>query len=245
MVLSRTINKQLQNSYLVFFPSAIVVTSAFFIIFSISTFATAQESPIVFSPNEKPFGLSYGEWSAKWWKWSLGIPTADSPAGDETGAKCGQSQNDPHVWFLAGTFGGPVTRNCIVPEGKAILLPVVNNECSYLEFPAYKTEAELTNCASSLIDKATNLKVLIDGVAIQDLNKFRFQSSIFNFSLPSDNVLGLSPGTTDSSANGYWIMLKPLSKGVHTIEFGGSILDVSTTSNVNFATDATYHLTVK
>ncbi len=124
-------------------------------------------------------------------------------------------------------------------------MPVVNNECSYLEFPAYKTEAELTKCASSLIDKATNLKVTIDGVNIPDLDKYRFQSSLYNFTMPSDNVLGLAPGTTDSSANGYWIMLKPSTKGTHTIEFGGSILDVSTTSNVNFATDATYHLTVQ
>ena len=97
----------------------------------------------------------------------------------------------------------------------------------------------------SLIDKATNLKVTIDGVNIPDLNKYRFQSSLYNLTMPSDNVLGLAPGTTDSSANGYWIMLKPLTKGTRTIEFGGSILDVSTTTNVNFATDATYHLTVQ
>jgi len=176
---------------------------------------------------------------------TFAMPMADNPAGDETGEKCAQAQNNPSVWFLAGTFGGPVTRSCVIPQGKAILLPVVNNECSYLEFPAYKTEAELTKCASSLIDKATNLKVTIDGVNIPDLNKYRFQSSLYNFTMPSDNVLGLAPGTTDSSANGYWIMLKPLTKGTHTIEFGGSILDVSTTSNVNFATDATYHLTVQ
>jgi hypothetical protein len=225
--------------------TAAVLATAVLITITIFAVAGAQESSKVYAPDEKPFGLSYGQWSVKWWQWSLGIPMADNPAGDETGEKCGQAQKDQNVWFLAGTFGGPVTRNCTVPQGKAILLPVVNNECSYLEFPAYKTEQELTTCATSLIDKATNLKVSIDGVNFPDLNKYRFQSSLYNFTIPANNVLGLAPGTTDSSANGYWIMLKPLSKGSHTIEFGGSILDVSTTSNVNFATDATYHLIVQ
>jgi hypothetical protein len=225
--------------------TAMVLSAILLMTFAMIAITRAQQMPQVYAPDEKPFGLGYGQWSVKWWQWSLGIPMADNPAGDETGEKCAQAQNNPNVWFLAGTFGGPVTRSCVIPQGKAILLPVVNNECSYLEFPAYKTEAELTKCASSLIDKASNLKVTIDGVNIPDLNKYRFQSSLYNFTMPSDNVLGLAPGTTDSSANGYWIMLKPLTKGTHTIKFGGSILDVSTTSNVNFATDATYHLTVQ
>jgi hypothetical protein len=63
--------------------------------------------------------------------------------------------------------------------------------------------------------------------------------------MPQENVLGLAAGTTDSVANGYWVMLKPLSKGTHEIKFGGSVVDVSTTSTVNFATSAAYQVTVQ
>jgi hypothetical protein len=33
---------------------------------------------------------------------------------------------DGPVWFLAGTPGGPVTRDCTIPEGKQLYFPLVN-----------------------------------------------------------------------------------------------------------------------
>jgi hypothetical protein len=59
----------------------------------------------LYPTNSKPYGLTYGEWSAKWWQWAMSIPTKDSPIVDKTGAKCAVGQNDPNVWFLAGTGG--------------------------------------------------------------------------------------------------------------------------------------------
>lgn len=212
---------------------------------SIVKVANAQVSDKIYPPDSKPFGLTYGQWSEKWWKWSLGIAMADNPAGDETGERCATSQIDPHVWFLAGTFGGPVTRSCTIPDGKSILIPLINNECSYLEFPAYKTTPELEKCAKDFVDKVSNLQLSIDGVTVPDLTMYRFKSGLYNFTMPQDNVLGLAAGTTDSIADGYWVMLKPLNKGTHEIKFGGSVVDVSTTSNINFATAATYHITIQ
>lgn len=46
---------------------------------------SAQVSDKIYPPDSKPFGLTYGQWSEKWWQWSLGIAMADNPAGDETG----------------------------------------------------------------------------------------------------------------------------------------------------------------
>lgn len=211
-------------------------------------FVHAQQDKVssqIYPPDSKPFNLTYGQWSEKWWQWSLGIPMADNPAGDETGERCATSQNNPNVWFLAGTFGGPVTRNCTIPDGKSILIPLINNECSYLEFPAYKTQPELEKCSTDFVDKVSNLQLSIDGVNVPDLTKYRFKSGLYNFTMPQDNVLGLAAGTTDSIAEGYWVMLKPLTKGTHELKFGGSVVDVSTTSNINFATEATYHVTVQ
>ncbi len=42
----------------------------------------------VFLPNEKPFGLTYGEWSAEWWKWLLSSPIDSNPSTDKTGKYC-------------------------------------------------------------------------------------------------------------------------------------------------------------
>jgi heme/copper-type cytochrome/quinol oxidase subunit 2 len=73
----------------------------------------------VFSTNSKPYGLTYGEWTAKWWQWGYSIPKNINPAYDDTGKNCAQKQNGL-VWFLGGTFGHAVNRVCDIPTGKAI-----------------------------------------------------------------------------------------------------------------------------
>jgi hypothetical protein len=55
----------------------------------------------VYSARSKPYGLSYGEWSARWWQWILSIPTQMNPNLDSTGAHCAEGQSG-HVWFLPG-----------------------------------------------------------------------------------------------------------------------------------------------
>ena len=46
--------------------------------------ATAQgnPNPRIAPPNSSPYGLSYGEWGAEWWKWALGVPLAENPFRD-------------------------------------------------------------------------------------------------------------------------------------------------------------------
>ena len=53
----------------------------------------------VFLPNEKAFGLTYGEWSAEWWKWLLSSPSDSNPSTDKTGQYCTMNQNNSNVWF--------------------------------------------------------------------------------------------------------------------------------------------------
>lgn len=35
------------------------------------------------------------------------------------------------MWFLAGTFGGPATRECSIPAGKQLFFPLVNRWCVF------------------------------------------------------------------------------------------------------------------
>jgi hypothetical protein len=83
-----------------------------------SATANPGGGPPVFPVEVQAFGASYGEWSARWWQWLLGIAADVNPNLDDTGANCGQGQAG-NVWFLAGTFGGdPVTRKCTIPSNK-------------------------------------------------------------------------------------------------------------------------------
>ena len=48
---------------------------------------SVNTSSNVFPVDSKPYGLTYGEWTAKWWQWALSIPKDINPAGDTSLAK--------------------------------------------------------------------------------------------------------------------------------------------------------------
>src|SRR6476646_8269332 len=205
---------------------------------------TGNISQQIFYPtNDKPYNLTYGQWTAKWWQWLLSIPKDSNPGGDNTGKYCNQGQSGP-VWFLTGTYGGPNIRSCTVPAGKAILLPPINTECSYAEYPNLKTESELKTCAKTITDKVSLIEVTVDGVKLQNSEVSRVQSPIFPILFGPGNIYGLKSGNTQGVSDGYWVFLKPLPIGNHEIHSKGVSVDYTTTSTNNFISDVTYHLTV-
>ena len=203
----------------------------------------SKKGPEVFPPDSRPYGLTYGEWSAKWWQWALPIPADKNPINDKTGQYCDLNQSGP-VWFLAGTSGFPAERTCTIPEGKAILFPVVNGQGSYVENPLIKTESELRALGKSAIDQVTLVEATVDGVKLDDLKNYRVQSPLFNFTYPENNLGGVPSGPSQAVADGYWVMLHPLTAGEHTIQFKAAISDPSATNPFNFVTDVKYQLTV-
>jgi hypothetical protein len=198
--------------------------------------------PNIFPPDSAPYGLTYGDWTAKWWQWAYSLPTENNPLLDETGEDCAQAQNQTGpVWFLAGTAPGSVERTCTIPAGKAILFPIINTMDFRL---ASETEAELRASSKDTIDKVTTLEASIDGMPLQNLSSYRIQSQAFNVTFPNDNVLGVPEGTYLAVAEGYWVFLEPLPPGQHEIHFRGTLVDPTATSTQNFETEVTYNLVV-
>jgi hypothetical protein len=213
----------------------------------------APKSVELFPLNSKPYNLTLGEWTARWWQWGYSIPKSINPAYDNTGRYCTEKQSGP-VWFLTGTYGHPVIRQCSIPAGKAILLPILNSECSFAEFPKLKTFSELRMCAKNIQDKVTKVNATVDGISLNQLEKYRIQSQPFNFTLPPENILGLAANTsTQAIADGNWAFLKPLSIGAHKIIFKGEVQPQterkSTADSFAFPSgwnfETTYNLTVK
>jgi hypothetical protein len=200
-------------------------------------------NPGVFSVNSKPYGFSYGDWSAKWWQWYLPIPASKNPINDNTGALCSVNQAGP-VWFLMGSNKGPVVRDCTIPHGKALFVPTFTTECSYAEQPNLHTEAQLRSCAING-DQGGTAQIIMDGKNLQSLQNYNVQSGLFNFTYPKDNIFGAPPGPTQGVSDGIFVILQPLVPGNHTIHASGVVLANPTLGTQSFATDATYHLTVK
>jgi hypothetical protein len=190
--------------------------------------------------------LSEAELSAEWWQSVLSIPAGVNPLFDLTGERCMVGQRGA-IWFLHGAFTGtPVVRNCVVPEGKVLFFPVINNVVLNTPNMCFQagpmTAAELRAQVAPFIDAASNLSAAVDGHPVP---MRRVRSLPFAAVQPADNIFvdpcggpsqqpaGVySPGVDD----GYYVLLAPLPKGQHTVR-------VLATSG-SFSIDVTYNLTI-
>jgi hypothetical protein len=195
----------------------------------------------IFEPDSSPYNVGYSKWTVRWWNWCLSQPKFTNPVNDRkrTDRNASNDQIYPSVWFLAGTTDGNAERECIVPIVRAILCPIINFEISTAEEPDLNTDEALLYRAKDEIDKIENLNVIIDGTKLSNVKKFRVQSGVFDANLPQDNIWGVKPGKTRAAADGYWIFLKPLPKGMHTLQFNASCL----AGTINIGTN--YYLEVR
>jgi hypothetical protein len=138
-----------------------------------------------------------GRLSARWWKWALSAPDDRSPVADTTGEHAGWKQ-PTDVWFLAGTYGGRVTRRCEVPSGRPLFFPVINIQHSR----AYSKEPRILP-----VKEAT---AFLNG---SELPLREFASHSFRI------------GLTRNLAWGIWGGIAPLTPGHYVLEIKGSTQD--------------------
>lgn len=206
----------------------------------------------------------------QWWKWILGIPADESPATDETGQFCDIDQKGP-IWYLAGFAGsseglpgGSATRDCSIPEGKDILIPIFNTVCAEItdaglvkdllglqqddEIPPSQLKEGLTRCTNFFMDHIVRQSFSIDGqtLADDDLDDYRVLSPQFQIVYPEGNVFGQFPTDIKQKAiaEGSWVLIKDLEPGEHVIE-AFSHLVFPEFGNFEFQTSVRYHLTIE
>jgi hypothetical protein len=189
------------------------------------------------------------------------MPVDEHPLYDTADCSLGQSGN---VWFLGSTFVSEqvapneviakVNRKCTVPPGTMLFFPVINVEGSPLEKNG-ETEAELQDYVKWVMSHSTDMSVKIDGMPVKDLQQYRALSPLFTFGpLPENNVLqsldvdeALEGTTSIAVADGIYLMLAPLSIGVHTIQLKGTLKFTAEQDGFDFVfkQDVKYRITVQ
>jgi hypothetical protein len=212
-----------------------------------------NKAPQIFPANK------VSELGDRWWQWivSLNNVTDPNPFTETGQAGCDVGlQDDGRLLFLVGSPRDNVTgafpeHECGIPKGTSILFPIVNVVCDTLEvntafFGANETDQRI--CANNLADKAFNLTLNIDGYEVKNLEQYRIDSPAggFNLSAVEGNPVAIPPGNGTGVADGFWILLKPLKPGEHTITFSGALnfTDVSGLGGI-FESGATYFLEVQ
>ena len=175
--------------------------------------------------------------TASWWQKFVAI--SGSNALDRCDVGTGK------ILFLAGTTGQPVPpRTCTTDKAKTFLVPLINVECSIVGGDA-ATVAELPGCAKGFADDFTDLKLVIDGQQIGNLNKLRVQAASTFTPVPGNVFIPnlTKPTESEFASDGYWALIK-LNPGEHTLTFGGAYVPVPNEPPA-FATEVTYHLNIK
>ena len=139
-----------------------------------------------------------------------------------------------------------------MPFGKLLFFPLVNAFDVHTPGDGLDTpDLVWSDLHDTLGFRAISLYATVDGVPIPNLDPAtspfracagppRECTRTFSFNFAAENLFGLEAGTyAPAVADGFYLLLPPLSAGPHTITFGG-------TGNLGgpFSVDVVYHLRV-
>ena len=199
----------------------------------------------------------------RWWQWAYGLDTTVVNPFTELGqAGCDVGlQDNGRLLFLVGsprdeTTGEFPVHECVVKKGTSILFPILNVACNNLEAPPFfgANEQDQRICANNFINATIleSLQLEIDGISIDNLEQYRVDSPAggFEFTAVENNPFvspeGIPVGNGTGVSDGFWILLKDLKPGEHTISFSGAI-DLNEIPPLEgiFEAGATYNLFVE
>ena len=195
-----------------------------------------------YTQNDKPYGLSYGQWTVKWWQWVWSIPDVNNPLRDDNGKNANVNQPEKDVWFLAGTWATEKmiktpNRKVTIPSDRSILFPIINCEANPIEYPHLKTDEDIVNHVVNDENTIVLKEASINDIAIP-LQRVRSDPILFKLKIPQENK-DENYIDTKASADGFWVFLKPLSEGNYKISFKGACemgrLNTSANYNITVA----------
>ncbi|MEM5383680.1 hypothetical protein VSR68_08760 [Paraburkholderia phymatum] len=151
--------------------------------------------------------ISSGQ-SGKVWYWATPSSYFHALSVPNTPQTCDQSAN-------------------VIPAGTSLLLATLDTFSSTLLPPGTYTPGTAAGervIADRFADRIQDLFVTIDNAPVTDVSAYRVATDQFTFTAALRWVFGLPEhvyGTGTAVADGYYLLLKPLPTGSHTIHYGG------------------------
>jgi hypothetical protein len=217
----------------------------------------SDKNPQIFPANK------VAELGDRWWQWAYGIDTTVVNPFTELGqAGCDVGlQDNGRLLFLVGSPRDPTTgefpvHECVVKKGTSIFFPILNVACNDIEAPPFfgANEQDQRICANNFINATIleSLQLEIDGKSIDNIEQYRVDSPAggFEFTAVENNPFvtpeGIPVGDGTGVSDCFWILLKDLKPGEHTISFSGAI-DLNEIPSLEgiFEAGATYNLFVE
>lgn len=195
-----------------------------------------NQNNVLYPPTSHPYGKSYDEWAVIFWQRLMAFDCATIFSENVFGLN-----QEEDVFFLSGSVG-TYNIDVTIPADKAILTPIINYindypcpDPNFEPSQGQSLEDFLQEGAAAAIDLVENIEVTLDGVVLEDMENYRFNSDLFYFTGSADLptcfdacVTGTpQPAVTD----GYYLIFKKMSPGQHTLHLAaempayGAVLD--------------------
>jgi hypothetical protein len=172
--------------------------------------------------DSSPFGHSYGQWTAKWWQWFLSNRNSNCTTDDSLDYR--KDLGLEKVCFLCGKVADSLDSyphwTYRIPHDYSVLFPVITCEANYSECPELSTSEELIEYVKTDEDTIVQKVCTLDGRPLL-AERVRSDPIIFELDIHMYNAFNVKPGKTHATSDGYWIFLRPLTRGAHNLRFRG------------------------
>jgi Ca2+-binding RTX toxin-like protein len=206
----------------------------------------------VIAPTKKIAEKTQSQLADDWWKYNFSTPQDDNPILDRTGDFAGVNQSGD-VYFIGGVSGsGSAERKIVVPYGKTLFFPVINEANYFNQTPAEASEF-LGYISDGLKNNLSDFKVVIDGQEIDKSKASVFLQTTdlnnnpagFTASKTENSIVAAETDVTGIVQGGYYLGINSLPPGKHTITFQGSFKDVAALGGNTNTQNITYTIEVK
>jgi hypothetical protein len=204
------------------------------------------------SPDTTYEGRSTAEWMIEWTRWHLSFKDcANTPYFDTTGASCGLDQSDgPVVFFLEGGEYPTRRSECIIPDGRAILVPLTYFIADGLVLRVNQVDqpADKHMLASDIEATMRDFRLQVDDYRVPNPERWLVQPQSFAVTIrPPPNYYTCQSteepveGTVDGYVSGAFALFPPPGLGSHALRYSGTLSD----DGFDLVTDVTVNIVVR
>ena len=236
-----------------------VLVTLYILVFSAVAMVPIAYAIDVFHKDELPFDKPNEDWVQDWRRWNAAIP--GDPETTFAGVKengCLINKEGPVAMLMDPAIGGVHHQICEISPNQGILIPAWSALCSgALKGNENKSMKELSDCARQYNLGKVTVNAWVDNKPLAQVNAEDYKtinlinaselySKGFNITIPGDSNLAVDyPGNHLGAAHGWYIFLKPLPVGEHTVRYINDVRETTLGAGNTNNADITYSLNVK